>query len=282
MFFLKKKKPEITRIGPAIGASLVKQSQFPASHAEPVKPAVMCTLRGTTGAPPDVTFVDEYMPGQNKAAFLLEGTANQPPLAIVNVEYHIEVWETSGGTVPKFERKRAVQFDAKQDEWVIFGVMEVACLPGGRLLLAIEHHSPIKRALYVYDPVSNACTKLSDVTSLGITPEKRFQSADTFVDSQFKLFDALFASPDEVLVLFYTGEIRLAAEVYYNTPGRIYAFTPQHPEGVDVMQLSADDGVVDSWMVQAKTLWLATQDFRDRKHTKSYVFSLDLQKLLAR
>jgi hypothetical protein len=71
---------------------------------------------------------------------------------------------------------------------------------------------------------------------------------------------------------------RLAAEVYYATPGHIYAFSPQHPQGAEVLRLSAADGVVESWLTHEKTLWLATQDFRDRKHIKSHA-SLDLGKL---
>jgi hypothetical protein len=160
-------------------------------------------------------------------------------------------------------------------------VTEIAYLPNDRLLLAVEHHTPVRYGLYIYDIAANSCSKLSDVSSFGFTPQRRLESEQAFFESQGKMFDLLVVSPEEMLVLFYSGEQRLAAEVYYATPGHIYAFSAQHPQGAEVLRLSAADGVVEGWLTHEKTLWLATQDFRDRKNIKSYAMSLDLGKLFS-
>lgn len=281
MFFFKKNKSDETSVGPAVGAQLVKQAAFPEVPALPVKPAVMATTRIVKGVPPQIAFVNEQVPGETDIGFVVEGTAQRPPLALVNVQYRFEIWELEDAAKPVFARKRDVQIDPKQEDWVDFSILEIACLPNEHLLLAVEHHTPVRFGLYIYDIAANSCSKLSDVTTLGITPPTLFQSIDTFVASQFKLFSLLVVSPEEMLVLFYTGRQRLAADVYYSTPGHIYAFSSAHPQGVPVLQLSAADGVVERWQTNDNTLWLATQDFRDRKQPKSYVMSLDIRKLFS-
>ena len=77
------------------------------------------------------------------------------------------------------------------------------------------------------------------------------------------------------------SSITLSALTSSKRPSYIYAFTPRHPQGVKVLQLGADEGIVERWMTVDNTLWLSTQDFRDPKHRKSFAFSLDLHKVLA-
>jgi hypothetical protein len=281
MFFLKKSKPDVTSVGAAVGAPLVKHAKFTDLRPAPVRPAVMATTRVISGAPPNVAWADAHVPAENKLAFIVEGTARHPPIAVANVERRAEFWELEDAEKPTFARKRAVRIDPKQDDWVMFSILEIACLPNDQLLLAVKHHSPVRFGLYIYDIAANSCAKLSDVSPLGFTPQRRLETEQGFYESLSKLFDLLVVSPDEMLVLFYSGQQRLAAEVYYSTPGHIYAFSPKHRQPAEVLRLSAADGVVESWLTHENTLWLATQDFRDRKHIKSYAMSLDLGTLFS-
>jgi hypothetical protein len=282
MFFFKKSKPDVTSVGAAVGVPLVKHAKFTDVQPAPVRPAVRANARFLRGVPPQATFADEQVPGETEIAFIVEGTATHPPLAVVRARHRAEIWELEDAEKPVFARKRDLRIDPKQDDWVIFLITEIACLPNDRLLLAVKHHAPVRFGLYIYDIAANSCTKLSDIAPLGFTPQRRLETEQGLYESLSKTFDLLVVSPEEMLVLFYSGEQRLAAEVYYGTPGHVYAFSPQHPQGAEVLRLSAADGVVESWLAHEKTLWLATQDFRDRKHIKSYAMSLDLGKLFPR
>jgi len=279
MFFFKKKKPEVpTLVEPAVGRSLARQPSWPNAKPVPVEPAVTCSAYAVVGTPPQATFRDSPVYGQDQIAFVTQASADNPPLALVNTPQSVEIWELSRDATPVFVRKRDVRFDPKQGNWLNLSLLEIACLPKDRLLLHLAHSEGFN--LCVYDIAANSCQPLGTVQSLSVVPEKLFQSGQTFIESVHKMFDLLLVDPQTMLVLFNTGRLRVSAEVYYGAPSYIYAFTPRHPEGVKVLQLGTDDGIVDRWMTIDKTLWLSTQDFRDPKHRKSFAFSLDLHNVL--
>ncbi|HTU60918.1 MAG TPA: hypothetical protein VMF89_20840 [Polyangiales bacterium] len=279
MFFFKKKKPEVpTLVEPTVGSSLARQQSWPNVMPAPVKPAALCWQYALDGTPPQASFREGPIVGQDRFVYVTQGSADNPPLALVNMPQRVEIWELSRDATPAFLRKRSVQFDPKQDDWINMHLTEIACLPKDRLLLQMGHSGGT--TLHIYDVAANSCTTLSAPQTLSIVPEKQFQSAQTFIDSTYKMFDLLLVEPQQMLVLFNTGRLRVSADVYYGAPSFIYAFTPRHPDGVKVMQLGADDGIVDRWMTLDKTLWLSTQDFRDPKQRKSSTFSLDLHTVL--
>jgi hypothetical protein len=279
MFFFKKKKPEVpTQVEPAVGGSLVKQQSWPSTQPAPIEPAVTCREYALDGTPPQASFREGPIFGQDQFVYVTQGSTDNPPLALVNTARSVEIWELSRDPKPEFLRKRNVQFDPKQGSWLNMGLQEIACLPKDRLLLHVSHSDGF--ALYVYDIAANSCKILSAVQTLSVVPEKLFQSAQTFINSTFKMFDLLLVDPHQMLVLYNTGSLRVSAEVYYGAPSYIYAFTPRHPDGVKVLQLGANEGIVDRWMTLDKTLWLSTQDYRDPKQRKSFAFSLDLHNVL--
>jgi hypothetical protein len=53
-------------------------------------------------------------------------------------------------------------------------------------------------------------------------------------------------------------------------------FSPQHPQGLEVIKLGLDDGNVIDWTVIDKTLWLRTRDRRNDELPDGMVWSLDL------
>jgi hypothetical protein len=206
MFSFKKGKPDVTSVGAAVGVPLVKHAKFTDVQPAPVRPAVVASARFLRGVPPQATFADEQVPGETEIALIVEGTATHPPLAVVRAQYRAEIWELEDAAKPVFARKRELRIDPKQDDWVTFLIAEIACLPNDRLLLAVEHHTPVRYGLYVYDIAANSCTKLSDIASFGFTPQRRLESEQAFYESLSKMFDLLVVSPEEMLVLFYSGQ----------------------------------------------------------------------------
>jgi hypothetical protein len=279
MFFFKKKKPEApTLVEPAVGSSLVRQQSWPDARPAPVKAAAICWEYALDGTPPQASFRKGPIFGQDRFVYVTQGSADNPPLALVNMPQRVEIWELSRDATPVFLRKRNLQFDPRQADWLNMHISEIACLPKDRLLLHMAHSDGY--TLYVYNVAANSCQKLSDVQSLGVTPENLLQNEETFINSVYKAFDLLLVDPHQMLVLFNTGSLRVAADLYYGAPSHIYAFTPRNPDGVKVLQLGAEDGIVGRWMTLDKTMWLSTQDFRDPKHRKSFAFSLDLHNVL--
>lgn len=276
MFFLKKKTDTPTLVGQDVRSELVRQAQFPDIRPAPVEPVGTCIAQAVIGVPPEASFRDSPVSGVDQIAFITEGAASVPALALLNISNRVEVWEL--GPSRTFAQKRRVQFDAKQGDWVVYHISEIARLPNDRLLLSIGHGDGA--SLYVYDIASNQSTKLAKVTPLGVVPEQLLESAASFIKAQLQRVDVLFVDARQALVLFYTGEVRLAAEIYYMTPAHIMLFNAKYPQGTEVLQLGADDGVIQRWTVLQNTLFLATQDYRDRKNAKSYTMSLDLRNVL--
>jgi hypothetical protein len=262
-----------TAVHPDVGAPLVPQSNFPATKPPPT---VECTPQEQAfdGAPPGGKWADKRISGQTTAAFVVEGSAGQPRLGFVNVrgpggDLRMQVWELGAGNQPPFTRQRAVRLDPKQDSWTVFFLTSMACLPGNRYLLAINYYDPhVLHALYVYDSTKDSYTKLADVKA--------------YADNLEQFFDAQVVAPDAVIVHYFTGTMRLAADVYYNTPSRLRLFTPRYPQGLELAQLSANDGSVRRWAVIDKTLWLDALDYREKHKPKQLYWSLNLENVLPR
>lgn len=199
MFFLKKKKVEVpTMVGPAVGASLLRNGPFPEVQPTALEPMAECVAQAVDGKPPQAAFRDSPIVGQDQLAFVTQGSAAAPPLAFVNVLPRIEVWELAPDGSRAFVRKRQVRFDPKQDDWVLHQISEIACLPKDRVLLSISHGDGT--SLYVYDIAANSCTKLGAVTALGMVPEKLFQNSQHLTDPQIVRAGLLGRDPVQRIV----------------------------------------------------------------------------------
>lgn len=270
--FFRNKDSVPTVVDPTVGAQLVRQSAFPATPPAVIEPAVTCAQRAVRGIPPQASLVDEAVPGVTTTAYVIDATSAHPPLALVNISgaaARVELWELSPDTAPTFVRQRSVRLDPEQDQWASFLLADVACMPGGRLLLAVFYYAPqVKQALFLYDIATDSYTKIA-----GVVP---------FADNRRQFFDLQFTAPDQALLLYYTAATRIAPEVYYNAPAHLRVFTSQQPHGREVLKLGAADGTVERWAIIDRTVWLQTQDFRERKQPKAFIWSLDLRSLLTR
>jgi hypothetical protein len=259
-----------TRVHADAGAPLVRQDHFSVSQPSVLSAKAPKQL-ALNGVPPDAAFLDQPIVGQTTSAYVIEDAAGAR-LAFVNISgahARIELWELTVNEKFLFKRKRTVRLDPEQDSWRSFLLADVARLPENRLLLAVFYYAPqVKQALFVYDYATDSYTKIANVVP--------------HTDNRQKFFAAQLVAPDAMIVQYYTNRIRLAPEVYYNTPSHLRLFTPRYPQGVEVLQLSAADGSVKRWAVIDKTLWLEATDSRDARKPKDFIWSLNLEKMLPR
>lgn len=270
--FFKSKGPagSATVVNAAVGAPLVRKTNFPAIQAVPESTTAARQL-ALKGIPPRASFVDTPIAGQTTMAFVVEGAAGQPPLALVNISgtgAHIELWELGSTEKHNFVRRREVRLDPAQNSWAAFLLSGVARLPGNRLLLAVFYYAPqVKEALFLYDIAADSYTKLANVVP--------FDTLD-----QQKFFEARQVAPGTVIVQYYSANIRLAPEVYYNTPSHLRLYSLHHPQGMEILRFGADDGGIEQWTVVDSTLWVHTKDPRDGDNPQEFTWSLNLQGVL--
>jgi hypothetical protein len=261
-----------TAVHADVGALLVRQQNFPAKQPTSTSAPAPRQL-ALDGVPPQASLLDQAIAGQTTTAYLIEASAGHPPLALVNIsgaQAHIELWELAAGDKPVFARKRAVRLDSAQDSWSAFLLSDVAHLPGNRLLVAVFYYAPqVKQALFQYDIAANSFTKIANVVPHHTVDQQKF-------------FAAQLVAPETVIVQYYTSSIRLAPEVYYNTPSHLRLFSPRYPQGVEILQLSAADGGIERWTVIDRMLWIHSRDPRERGKPKDFVWSLNLEKVLSR
>jgi hypothetical protein len=254
-----------------VGAPLVRQQSFSAARPTAI-PAQTPKQFALDGVPPDAALLEKPIPGQTTAAYVIEGAAGGARLAFVNIggaRAHIELWELTVKEKPLFGKKRAVRLDPEQDSWGAFLISDVALLPDNRVLLAVFYYAPqVKQALFLYDSTTDAYTKISNIVP--------------YADNRQKFFEAQLVAPNAVIVEYYSDRIRLAPDVYYNTPSHLRLFAPRYPQGGEVLRLSADDGSVKRWTVINKTLWLEALDYREAHQPKTLIWSLNLENVLPR
>lgn len=261
----------VTTVHPDAGAQLVREKSLPPNFensgaSDPAPP-----LLALNGVPPQATLQAQRITGQTTSAWVAEAAQGRPRLALVNINAgrrpYIEVWEIGAGDKPSFTRKRNSTLDPEQESWSGLSLLGVAQLPQNRFLLGISYRVPqVKHALFVYDSASDSYTKLANVVP-------------HLVDRKL-LFDAQAVAPNAVIVKYYTASIRLAPEVYYNTPTHLRLFSSRHPQGIELVKLSAEDGSVGRWTVIDKTLWLDAWDIREKHQPKALIWSLNLGKVL--
>jgi hypothetical protein len=269
LFGGKKTAETATVVAPELGTLLQKQSKMPQLNAPASQGSdAECRIAQLRGHAPTGEWVPEVIPEQTQPVFIVPGTAGQPALAILaDSDFHLQVWELSSDKPARFIKRRTGKLDAAQEAWGMYFPLEVACLPGHQVAVAVGYTAPMmKRALYLYAADSNQFHRIDGIES------------DMSGPPPFSSFETLAVSPTAKLVNYRTGVIRLAAENYVYRYNHILLFSPSHPQGLEVIKLGLDDGNLREWAMQGETLWLRTHD--KRKPTQDIVWSLDLQRVL--
>lgn len=273
--FKSRKAPVLSRVAPEVGAPLVRQSAFPERVDElfDARGFGDCWEVAIEGRPPAATFVEDFAPGESVLGYRIGARDGVPPLALFDVEYGFEVWELDDDG-DLFVKARSVQLVEPPESWFMFHLVGGACLPGRRLALAVNYleskpHTPPKTALYVYD------TRLQQFRLLAPRIEADFSEG-----LPYSYFQLLAVGPSTALLHYGTDWVRVAAETYANSRDHLVLFSPRHPQGLKVLDLSLDDGNVRRWGTVGKTLWLETEDIRPRGQPARFVWSLDLSRVL--
>lgn len=267
--FGKKAAPAASTVAAETGAALQAQTALPGEFPAQPSPAFPpCDLAHYRGEPPAAQWAKEEEPGETNRAWRVPPAAGSAPLALVeSAQRRMELWELSNERVPAFVKQRTVTLDPAQQKWSASFPQQVACLPGGRVAVAVGYEDPVPRdALFVYNAANNSFRSLGRV------------EPDTSSGPPFKLFETLTAAPGAILLAYHTGQIRLGPERYAFQLDRIVLFSARYPDGLEVAALAIDNGNLAGWRMQGKTLWLQTVD--PRKTPREFIWSLDLSKVL--
>ncbi|MBL4631937.1 MAG: hypothetical protein JKY14_12560 [Paraglaciecola sp.] len=223
------------------------------------------------GTPPiALTTEDGYIETSQSAFVSKSASSASSPIALINNQQNagFDVW-----TLESLDSLKPVKIvptnglSAQTDNWINYSVVDVACLPEQQLLVAVNYYDPRpKNALYLYDTSNQSFSVFSEV--------------DTSAQDLAKYFEHKDLDSGETMIIYYTETKRKSAEIYHNYFNHIVLFSDAHPQGLEVLKLSIDDGNVVDWAVVDKTLLLHTVDNRQHKDPKTYYWSLDLSELL--
>lgn len=260
-------------VSPQLGASLVRESAFPASL--PAAPAAAypqvrnVSLDG--GLPPAGTLAAARADHPAAEAFVIDAPAGQPGLAVVNTyepERRTQLWQLDAREARRFDKQRAATFDPAQARWLMYSAETVLALPGRQVLVQLKYHRPqATDGLFVYD------TEADRVRSLGnVEP-------DWSRGLPFRFVDSLQLRPDALLVRYQTEKERLGPQRYVNHYEHLVLFSPRHRDGLELVKLGLDDGSVRRWGFSGSKLWLQTADDRAAPPREA-VWSLDLARAL--
>jgi hypothetical protein len=273
--FLKGRKDALagSRVASEVGAALTRQNAFPAgAGAAAAVEFGDCREVAIQGQPPAARFVERFVPGESVLGYRVGARGGVPPLALRTAperQPRLEVWELSSQPPESFVKARPLRLAEDQPRWFSHSLLAAACLPGSQLVLAVRYvdKSP-KDALFVLDTATGQARPLGRIEtdlSRGLPP---------------RYFDLLPINGSAALLRFGSDWVRVAAETYANGRDHVVLFTPRHPQGLEVLSLSLDDGNVRRWALVGKTLWLETEDIRPPGGSARFVWSLDLAGVL--
>lgn len=268
MFGLFKSKSP-SSVDPSVGAALVREATFPASLAAPPDAAYPQPHRMALGALPPAGTLSPVVDGKSPAeAWVLD--AKPAALALVNAfepKRTCELWLVDRSHPDKLSTPVPLRLDANQQKWSACSAQEVLALPGGKLLALLRYRVPNPvDALYLLD-------------ASGVVKNFGLAQPDWPAGLPSRFLDNLQLTPDAVLVVYRTDNLRLGAERYLNRFDHLVLFSPRHPAGLEVARIGLDDGNVRDWRFAAGKLWLQTSDDRGDS-PKTLAWSLDLSHVL--
>ncbi len=258
-----------TVIPPEVGFALQRGRDFPSgTPAVPPGPG-RCSRTALEGTLPAARFTSSVIPGQSASAFRIDGVPGQPPLVIANTlvaPKRFEIWEMDPAAT-RFIRRREIVMPAEAGDWIARRIADAACLPAGRLFLAVVYvGARDERVGLRYDTASNALVRLGPLAH-------RVGDFDAYLDTRP-------AGRDAVVLRYDSDPVRLAPERDANGRSHFLLFSPRHPDGLEVLTWGLDDGAVGRWNVVDGTLWLELVNPRATGAPVVDVRSLELSKLL--
>jgi hypothetical protein len=254
-------------VSPQLGASLVRESAWPASL--PAAPAAAYPqVRNVSidgGLPPAGTLAAVRADHPPAEAFVIDG------LAVVNTyepERRTQLWQLDARDARRFDKQRSALFDPAQAKWLMYSAETVLALPGRQVLIQLKYHRPqATDGLFIYDAEADRVRSFGNV------------EPDWSRGLPFRFIDSLQLRPDALLVRYQTEKERLGPQRYVNHYEHLVLFSPRHRDGLELVKLGLDDGSVRRWGLSGSKLWLQTADDR-ASPPREAVWSLDLARAL--
>lgn len=266
--FFTKNKVAPTVVHASLDATLTKLSSYPANTYLPEGHNQNCIKAKVQGVAPLVLTIEDGYIETSQSAFVWNSAS---PVALINNQENarFDVWELeSKNSLKPVKKVSTNELSSQTKNWILYSVVDVACLPDQKLLVAVNYYDPrSKIALYLYDTANQSFSLFSE--------------ADTNAQNLDKYFEQKNLNSGESIIVYYSETKRKSAEIYHNYYNNIVLFSDKHPQGLEILKLGIDDGNVEDWQVTDKKLLLHTIDNRDHKDPKSYSWSLDLSKVLS-
>ena len=260
-----------TTVAPSVGADLRQENGFSNTvFTQPASLAMQCQKTQVEGQPPKVSFLQNAVVDVSNMAFVAQGMPGNKAIAFINnpEELRFDLWSLDPETLSLEQMIQLGSLHPEQNKWVSYSVLDVACLSDSQLLLVVGYHNPRpKYALYRFD------VELSAI--------KLFGNAEPNAQDLDKYFEVQQLPNGYSMVLYYSDTRRKSAEIYHNYYNHLVLYSPDNPQGVEVLKVGIDMGNVTSWFVNDKTLFMQTQDNRNPRAPKIGYWSLDLSRLMA-
>lgn len=264
MFFGLFKSKYRTTVRPELGGALKRETAFPAVQQPPAPAYPVVRNVSADAPPPGGTLANERRNRPPAEAFIVEGAAGRPAVALVNIyndRHSAGFWEIEG---TRFGKARAATLDPSQPKWSMWSSEGVVALPAGRLLFHLKYRDPRPRdAVFLYDTATDRVRRLSEV------------DPDWSRGLPFRYLDSLQVQPDVVLARYSSEKERIGQQNYVNHFEHLLLFSPRHPDGLEIVTLGLDDGHVRRWGMVGNRLWLETADDRADQAGR-FTWSLDL------
>jgi len=185
-------------------------------------------------------------------------------------EARVELWSLDSPAptaASLFAQRRELRYPPGRPV-VGWQVAQVAALPRLQCLAVLRHDAEPRTALVGVIDLAGGTLR-----ELGVAEPDPFRREPAHVA-------ALRAGADAVLVRWHEGRVPLGHWGDVAALARVLLFTPLERDGLEVLQLSLDDGNVREWGLQGGTLWLHAIDGRPRPAPRVLAWSLDLARLL--
>jgi len=260
-----------TTVRPELGGALKRETAYPAVATPPAPSYPQLRNVSADAPPPAGVLANDRQPKPPAEAFIVDGVAGQPAVALVNTygaKQHVGFWEIQPGTPARFGKARTSTFDTDQAKWIMWSSEAVMALPAGRILFHLKYHGPYpKDGVFLYDIAADRVRRLAAATP------------DWPRGLPLQYLSSLQVRPDAVLARYSSDEERIGPQRYVNHFDHLLLFSPRHPDGLEIVTLGLDDGRVVRWGMVGSRLWLETADDRATP-ARTSVWSLDLTPVL--
>lgn len=255
-----------TRVSDQVGAELVAVDTLPAQPASE-ETETLCHQVSLDGLPPDAELAQASRGDPANAGFVIRAAEGEAGILLLNSDGGVEAWDLTADDKIIAGSQRGLSIAPDQSSWIAYSIAQVGCLFGAQVAVAVSHHNPRpSHSLY-----------RMDMTNLEF---ERIADAEVDTRDIDRYFSVVHPGQDLALLLRYSDRQRKSAEIYHNHINHLALFSPEHPNGLELLQLGIDQGNIERFFVQGKTLYLQTVDARDSKQPKRFNWSLDLSRVL--